>query len=312
MAGNVTLGLAGLAVLLLVVLTVLVLGLRRQLAELSVAGRARASREISDQRDSVESLEPLLHNIGNAVVQSHGQIASFDVVFSDMQEQLSQISDELKDLRGGRGQSAASVATPPSSLVAQSSHATELVSAAPAIGSTSEPEGIIGARQSMENAAELPPAAPLAPAFEAEPLPVASAESAPATDSTPSLIDDYRQLIAEPRKNEINRWVDERGGMSCMVSEDGTIFPLAREAGGLLVVLRTTDGTELLVPGGRMAVEFATSFASPISMRSVTRDCFELSGDGTGILRLIEPAQIHSYGEGWSLVSPGRLSGFTS
>lgn len=318
MAGNVTLGLAGLAVLLLLVLIVLVLGLRRQLAELAAAWNSRASRENSGQRDSAESQEPLLHNIGNAVVQLHEQIASFDVVFSDMQEQLSQIGDGLQDIRAGRSHSSATAAAPPASPALQSSHAIESASAAAFIRSSAEPDGIAEVLPSEVDSAYAPPPEPPpppVPAFGSEPYPTEPtqpAERAPVTDSSSSLINEYRQLIAEPRKNEINRWVDERGGMSCMVSEDGTIFPLTRDAGGLLVVLRTSDGTDLLVPGGRMAVEFATSFASPISMRSVTRDCFELIGDGTGILRLLEPARIRSLGEGWSLVSPGQLSGFTS
>jgi hypothetical protein len=88
--------------------------------------------------------------------------------------------------------------------------------------------------------------------------------------------------------------------------------PACPRCGGLLVAFAVSDGTGLLVPGGRMAVEFATSFASPISMRSVTRDCFELTADGTGVLRLLEPARVTARYENWELVSPGRLAGFTS
>ena len=122
----------------------------------------------------------------------------------------------------------------------------------------------------------------------------------------------YRRLIEHPRKNEINRWADELGGQGYEVAEDGSLYPSSRDAGGLLVLLPVDTGRAIIVPGGRLIVDFATSYSDVMAMRGVTRETFELIGDDTGILRLVEPAHAARNGEGWHLVRPGTLTGLKS
>ena len=94
--------------------------------------------------------------------------------------------------------------------------------------------------------------------------------------------------------------------------EDGALQPLAREAGGLLVLVPHDDAMGVLLPGGRLVVDFPTNFANAMSMRRVTRQSFELLSDGSGVLRLVEPAWAERVGEKWQLVSPGKLAGLKS
>lgn len=57
--------------------------------------------------------------------------------------------------------------------------------------------------------------APLQPAPSPTwPEPATQVSPALRTSGDASLLDEYRQLIAQPRKAEINRWADERGGIS--------------------------------------------------------------------------------------------------
>ncbi|QCB42576.1 hypothetical protein E5673_10330 [Sphingomonas sp. PAMC26645] len=142
---------------------------------------------------------------------------------------------------------------------------------------------------------------------------------APASEPPPSqaatsereveVLDEYRKLIAQPRKAEINRWTDDHDGESCEATDDGTFRPLDREAGGLLVLLPLGRDRAMVLPAGRMVVDFATNFANALSLRSVTRQTFELVEDGSGVLRLVEPAYAERLEGVWRLSSPGRLSG---
>lgn len=214
----------------------------------------------------------LLPEIGKSLLKTNSDIARFEIVLSGILNQLETIKNGLQDLREVR---------------------------------TGTSEGPL-------------PAVPVAPSAQEQPNWAATLpELEPQVNPEPraavgvSVLDNYRKLIAEPRKAEINRWADDCGGISCAVNEDGSISALPREAGGVLVIVSDADGALLLLPGGRMVVEFATSFANMMSMRSVTRDCYELSGDGSGLLRLLEPARVSGGSGFWSLVSPGKLSGFT-
>ena len=143
----------------------------------------------------------------------------------------------------------------------------------------------------------------------------------PPTDSAPTpsqrdLLDDqlqaYRDLIAQPQKRDINRWIDEQGGLTCEVGDDNGFQLPAGDSKGLLALI-PFDGTRaIVVPAGRLVVEFATSFANVIAMRSVTRQAFELNGSGSGRLQLIEPAYATNVEGDWKLERPGRLGGFSA
>lgn len=142
-------------------------------------------------------------------------------------------------------------------------------------------------------------------ALASEPTPAQAATS----ERDVEVLDEYRKLIAQPRKAEINRWTDEQEGESCEATEDGAFRPLDREAGGLLVLLPLGRDRAMVLPAGRMVVDFATNFANSLSLRSVTRQTFELVEDGSGVLRLVEPAYAERREGVWRLTSPGRLSG---
>lgn len=271
MSGSVTEILAIATVLLLLMLIGIVMVQHSKLQRLALAVEALSRGRSAETGGRDE--QSLVSVIGKALLETNTQMTNFDIVFSGMQAQLETIADGLQDLRAGRAD-------------------------APAKFVRAEPV-----------APPPPPPSPdLSPAW---PEPAAQASPALQTSGDASVLNEYRQLIAQPRKAEINRWADERGGISCTVNEDGSISALSREAGGLLVIIRNSDGTQLLLPGGRMVVEFATSFANMMSMRSVTRDCFELTGDGSGLLRLVDPARVAGNEGFWTLVSPGELSGFT-
>jgi hypothetical protein len=70
------------------------------------------------------------------------------------------------------------------------------------------------------------------------------------------VLDEYRKLIAQPRKAEINRWTDDHDGESCEATEDGAFRPLDREAGGLLVLLPLGGERAMVLPAGRMVVDY--------------------------------------------------------
>lgn len=159
---------------------------------------------------------------------------------------------------------------------------------------------------------------PPAPAWEqvAKPWVAHASEPTPAQAATSErgteVLDEYRKLIAQPRKAEINRWTDDHEGESCEAMEDGAFRPLDREAGGLLVLLPLGRDRAMVLPAGRMVVDFVTNFANSLSLRSVTRQTFELVEDGSGVLRLVEPAYAERREGVWRLTSPGRLSGLNA
>ncbi|MEO7692222.1 MAG: hypothetical protein ABIS51_23255 [Sphingomonas sp.] len=147
------------------------------------------------------------------------------------------------------------------------------------------------------------------PAPRADVFPVSNVSPRLSGDHRDKLLEEYRELIAQPRKADINRWIDERGGESVEAAEDGAFQPLGRDSGGLLVLLPLDDQRALVLPGGRLVVDFATSFANVISMRSVTRQAFDLTNDGSGVLQLVEPAFAERRDGVWRLARPGRLAG---
>lgn len=124
------------------------------------------------------------------------------------------------------------------------------------------------------------------------------------------ITDEYRTLIAHPRKADIKRWIDEQGGELCEVVDDGS-FQTSRDGTGLLVMITLDETRALILPGGRLVVDFATNFANPLSLRSVTRQTFDLEPDGTGVLRLVEAAQAEYRDGAWRLANAGRLAGLT-
>lgn len=234
----------------------------------------RSSKSTSSSRSGDAGYEAVL----SGLKEIEEQIGKFDIVFSDVQRQL------------------AGLRQPPA--------------AAPAPGPAT-----------ARNTGASPPAfqpraadpAPL-PQTAATPPQPSSGVSAPYEDRSDleQLAAEYRELIAQPRKTEINRWTEESGGWPCEIGEDGSIQPLGRDGGGLLVLLTRDDRRGIIVPGGRMVVDFPTSFSDVISMRRITRQSFELVDDGTGVLRLAEPAYAERDGGKWQIIQPGKLTGFKS
>jgi hypothetical protein len=275
--------LSGLAALLLVVVVLQVRSLANAVRELASAPSAPRGRKE----------EPLHQVFARELKDIADQIGKFDIVFSDIQAQL----DAVRQAR---------LATP----------APAPPQARPAPQPVSSPAPVPQRPMWEEEAA---PAPSPRPAVDDKVVSTAAAAGArgperagPDLESLQPLIKEYRALIAEPRKNEINRWSDEAGGWACELQEDGTARPLAREAGGLLVLIAGNDDIGIIVPGGRLVVDFPTDFANTIAMRRVTRDAFELINDGTGVLRLTEAAVARRAGDRWQLVRAGKLAGLKS
>jgi hypothetical protein len=281
---------ASLSTLLLVVALVQIRSLRRDVAELATPrGRAAPSTGRDDQ---------LLLAIRDQVRDLEAQIDKFDIVFSDIRSELNSLQHQGRAIVRLVSEPADPGAARPEPEVRP--------------GSRGDSAGWSSAGESARTGG--PPSAPPPPAADPASRPFTSA---PAPDSSAaggldSLLEQYRELIAQPRKNEINRWSDDIGGTACEVTEDGTVKPLSRDEGGLLVLV-TKDGVNgAVVPGGRLVVDFPTSFSNVISMRSVTRHSFELEADGSGILRLVEPALVTRAGDRWQLVRAGTIAGLKS
>ncbi len=284
----VTLILAIVSLLGLVALLVMIVGLRSSVGQIrdsiNLPSTQSASTNRGGQDSSKQMVDELLRDIAD-------QFASFATVFSDIQGQLSEIRESVVSV-GGSGQA----------------EATERSVGAGRTGSSlSDPVPI------KATAAEKRHPAASEPFSDAGTRPQTSLSNTPPLESAvQQLLDQYRQLLAEPRKSEINRWLDDNGAIRCEVTEDGEILPLGRDGGGLLALLPAGDDRALVLPSARLIADFATSFANAISMRPVTRNLFALECDGTGKMRLIEPAEVAASGERWTLVRAGTLTGLTS
>lgn len=279
-------GLAGLSALLLIIVLVQIRSLVKAVRKLAPGqSGTRGRRE-----------EPLHQVFAGELKDIADQIGKFDIVFSDIQAKL----DALRQARPGPAPAAPK--------------------ARPAPQPVSSPAPVPQRHLGEEAAAPAPSPRPAlndsvvstAPAVGGS----APAGGGPDLDAglkgLQALVSEYRELIAEPRKNEINRWSDEAGGWACELQENGSVRPLARESGGLLVLIAGKDDVGIIVPGGRLVVDFPTDFANIIAMRRVTRDAFELINDGTGVMRLTEAAVAKRAGDRWQLVRAGKLAGLKS
>lgn len=130
--------------------------------------------------------------------------------------------------------------------------------------------------------------------------------------SPDELIESYRELIARPRKNEITRWFDDLDGTPCEATDENVFQLLGRGEGARLVLVRLTERFGLVLPSALMVVDFATSFADVLSARSATRQTFAFDADGSGTLRLVQPAMAVLVDGSWKLKAPGRLAGLAS
>jgi len=282
-------GLAGLSALLLIVVLLQIRSVSKAVRELYLAQpAARANRE-----------EPLHQALAGELKDIADQIGKFDIVFSDIQAQLDAVRQakpaapapepEAREVRSTT--EPVSSPTPAPQRPAREEHAAAATSPRPAIH-----ESVVAADPPVDATASTRGGLDVDAGLE----------------RLKPLVTEYRELIAEPRKNEINRWSDERGGWSCEFREDGTLRPVTREAGGLLVLIARDDDVGIIVPGGRLVVDFPTDFATTIALRRVTREAFELVNDGTGMLRLMEAAVATRVGDTWQLVRAGKLAGLKS
>ena len=153
-------------------------------------------------------------------------------------------------------------------------------------------------------------AAALAPI--ASPPPLAPTAGANVANHIEALLPDYRALLARPRKADINSWIKAQAGQNCEFRDDNGLVLTVWDGSGLLVLVPIDDAVAIIVPGSRMVVEFATSFANLLSMRAVTRHAFHLSPDGLGALQLVSPALAEWVDGQWHLTQPGTLAGFTN
>ncbi|MFK3889752.1 hypothetical protein [Sphingomonas sp. NPDC079357] len=158
-----------------------------------------------------------------------------------------------------------------------------------------------------------PPPRQAAPASTPPPLPPEPRpDDEEVTIDADELIENYRTLIAQPRKTEINRWIETAGGQGCELDEDGSFQTVARDDAPLLILVPLTDRLAVVVPSARLVLDFATSFADSLALRPALRQSFELDADGSGMLRLIEPAIAVRTERTWRIKMPGRLAGLAS
>lgn len=142
---------------------------------------------------------------------------------------------------------------------------------------------------------------------------VAEAFTDPAkVDHLQDILQSYRDLIAQPVKNEINRWITQAGGLSCEVADDGRFNLPGGDAKGLLALIPLDGQSAIILPAGRLVVDFTSNFANVIAMRAVTRSAFELTAGGGGKMQLIDPAYARWDGREWRLDRPGRIGGLSS
>lgn len=130
--------------------------------------------------------------------------------------------------------------------------------------------------------------------------------------SPDDLIEQYRELIAKPRKNEITRWFDGLEAIPCEATDDNVFQTVDRGDGARLMLVQLTERFGLVLPSALMVVDFATSFSDVLSARSATRQTFALDTDGSGTLRLVEPAMAVLMDGNWKLKAPGRLAGLAN
>lgn len=88
------------------------------------------------------------------------------------------------------------------------------------------------------------------PHLEGRAAPAVPPSSAP-DGSRDALLEEYRKLIAQPKKADIDRWMDDHAGEGCEATEEGVFRLLGRDPGGLLVLVPLRDGTALVLPSGR-------------------------------------------------------------
>ena len=126
------------------------------------------------------------------------------------------------------------------------------------------------------------------------------------------LIEAYRELVSRPRKNEITRWFDDLDGMPCEATDENVFQLVGRGDGARLMLVQLTERLSLVLPSALMVVDFATSFSDVLSARSATRQTFSFDADGSGALRLVQPAMAVLVDGNWRLKAPGRLAGLAS
>lgn len=138
-----------------------------------------------------------------------------------------------------------------------------------------------------------------------------ASESEDAAHVTPDgLVESYRELIAHPRRSDINRWFEQCSGLGCEAGDDD-VFQLVERGGGARLMLLPLTGTfGLVLPSALTVVDFATDYSDVLNARSAFRRTFRLEPDGRGTLRLEEPAKAALVDGVWRLKVPGALSGF--
>lgn len=285
--------LAGICLILLVVVLVQLNALRGALSETDQ--RVRQLKRAAEDGGRVERTNPVLGNL---------------------LEQMRRLDDAVAALRPRHSSSAApTAATPVAPPLPQSVERT--LNAARPTGeidsgrrgpASPEFDPFPEERGSSRRTAPEPASEPAAKPWVASSSQPMSAQTA-VSEHDAEVLAEYRKLIAQPRKAEINRWMDDHQGESCEATEDDAFRSLDREAGGLLVLLPLGGERAMVLPAGRLVVDFATNFANSLSLRSVTRQTFELVEDGSGVLRLAEPAYAERREGVWRLMVPGRLSG---